>query len=86
MTCPFCAEDDFDMPGLKSHLASGDCEPYNRTQVLTRRFSTTLATDVRAAARRPQPFVQHARTCPAYGNYQPPYEDCDCGADKANGN
>lgn len=27
---------------------------------------------------------QHAQTCPAYGNYQPPYEDCDCGAE-ANG-
>lgn len=27
------------------------------------------------------PFKQHVRTCPAYGNYQPPYEDCDCGAD-----
>jgi hypothetical protein len=22
---------------------------------------------------------QHARTCPAYGNYQPPYEECNCG-------
>jgi hypothetical protein len=28
-----------------------------------------------------KPFKQHAKTCPAYGNYQPPYEECDCGAD-----
>lgn len=26
-----------------------------------------------------KPFKQHALTCPAYGNYQPPYEECDCG-------
>lgn len=24
---------------------------------------------------------QHTLTCPAYGNYQPPYETCDCGAE-----
>jgi hypothetical protein len=24
----------------------------------------------------------HKRTCPAYGNYQPPYEECDCGAEE----
>lgn len=23
----------------------------------------------------------HDRSCPAYGNYQPPYEGCDCGAE-----
>jgi hypothetical protein len=22
---------------------------------------------------------RHLRSCPAYGNYQPPYEACDCG-------
>ena len=21
----------------------------------------------------------HTRSCPVYGNYQPPYEECDCG-------
>lgn len=25
--------------------------------------------------------MKHALTCPAYGNYQPPYEECTCGAD-----
>jgi hypothetical protein len=25
----------------------------------------------------------HKRTCRAYGNYQPPYEDCTCGAEGA---
>ena len=25
----------------------------------------------------------HKRTCPASGNYQPPYEECDCGAGAA---
>ena len=24
----------------------------------------------------------HAQTCPAYGNYQPPYEECTCGAEQ----
>jgi hypothetical protein len=24
----------------------------------------------------------HKRSCPAYGNYQPPYEECNCGTDK----
>lgn len=24
----------------------------------------------------------HKRSCPAYGNYQPPYEECDCGEDE----
>lgn len=24
---------------------------------------------------------KHTPTCPAYGNYQPPYEDCTCGAE-----
>lgn len=22
---------------------------------------------------------KHKRSCPAYGNYQPPYEECNCG-------
>jgi len=25
---------------------------------------------------------QHNRACPAYGNYQPPYEECNCGAEE----
>lgn len=24
----------------------------------------------------------HKRSCPTYGNYQPPYEECDCGAEQ----
>lgn len=24
-------------------------------------------------------LTQHTRSCPAYGNYQPPYEECTCG-------
>jgi hypothetical protein len=32
-----------------------------------------------------QTFRQHERTCPAYGNYQPPYEECDCGAEGGKG-
>jgi hypothetical protein len=23
----------------------------------------------------------HSRSCPAYSNYQPPYEECNCGAE-----
>lgn len=26
-------------------------------------------------------FKRHNRSCPAYGNYQPPYEECTCGAE-----
>lgn len=36
-----------------------------------------LAEAPRAETRR------HARSCPAYGNYQPPYEECDCGAESS---
>lgn len=28
VVCPFCAEADFDLAGLKIHLAQGWCEPY----------------------------------------------------------
>ena len=28
VSCPFCAEEDFDLIGLKHHLTSGLCEPY----------------------------------------------------------
>lgn len=24
---------------------------------------------------------KHKNSCPAYGNYQPPYEECNCGAE-----
>jgi hypothetical protein len=24
----------------------------------------------------------HAKNCPTYGNYQPPYEECNCEAEK----
>lgn len=30
-----------------------------------------------SATARPD-ATKHTRTCPAYGNYQPPYEDCNC--------
>lgn len=32
--------------------------------------------------RKEKKFKPHKNTCPAYGNYQPPYEECDCGADE----
>ncbi len=35
--CPFCHEDGFDLPGLKSHLAV-DCEVWANTPTLTRYF------------------------------------------------
>ncbi len=38
--CPFCNEDDFDLLGLKSHLLNGDCEPFNRLSLITRRIFT----------------------------------------------
>ena len=27
-------------------------------------------------------MTQHTRSCPAYGNYQPPYEECNCRAEE----
>ena len=30
--CPFCAEKDFDLVGLKGHLLNGDCEEFNHTE------------------------------------------------------
>ncbi len=34
--CPFCKDDDFDLPGLKAHFENGDCEVYNETEDLER--------------------------------------------------
>lgn len=42
--CPYCAEPDFDAPGLKSHLLAGDCEVWDSTETLTRVFSFTQET------------------------------------------
>lgn len=38
VVCPFCGEGDFDLPGLKSHLEKGDCEPFENTERLKRLF------------------------------------------------
>jgi hypothetical protein len=36
VACPFCAESDFDLPGLKLHLQAGWCEQFNSTTDLAR--------------------------------------------------
>lgn len=36
--CPFCGENGFDFPGLKSHLEHGDCEKYNTVETIHRLF------------------------------------------------
>jgi len=36
--CPFCGLDDFDLIGLKSHLAKGECEVFEETEVVTNPF------------------------------------------------
>ena len=33
VTCPFCGENDFDLPGLKAHL-TWYCEAYENTEKL----------------------------------------------------
>ncbi len=38
LACPFCKENDFDLPGLKSHLSHGDCAVYNDTENFERLF------------------------------------------------
>ena len=36
VSCPFCKEEGFDLIGLKSHLAHGDCEKYNEIDMVPR--------------------------------------------------
>ena len=36
--CPFCHIENFDLIGLKSHLLRGDCEIFNETDLITRKF------------------------------------------------
>jgi len=38
ITCPFCGQEDFDLPGLKYHFIQGHCEIYNETENWIRRF------------------------------------------------
>lgn len=47
-------------------------------------ISVWISADELAAVKPPPPgtLTGHARTCRAYGNYQPPYEDCTCGFEK----
>lgn len=33
IVCPFCGEKSFDLVGLKFHLISGWCEPFDNTDV-----------------------------------------------------
>jgi len=42
-----------------------------------------LIQKLRGSASAP-PKKRHDRSCPAYGNYQPPYEECNCGYEPAN--
>jgi len=37
-----------------------------------------------SVASEPPRKKRHDRSCPAYGNYQPPYEECNCGYESAN--
>lgn len=36
--CPFCGEPDYDLVGLKSHLAKGECEAYEALEVIRSPF------------------------------------------------
>ena len=36
VSCPFCKEEGFDLIGLKSHLAHGDCKKYNEIDMIPR--------------------------------------------------
>lgn len=36
--CPWCGEPDYDLNGLKSHIAKGDCEAYNAAQIIRSPF------------------------------------------------
>lgn len=36
VTCQFCGETEFDLPGLKSHLLEGDCEKFEAVERLFR--------------------------------------------------
>lgn len=43
-SCPFCAERDFDLIGLKNHLLNGHCEPFEATERIFTAFSADSAT------------------------------------------
>jgi hypothetical protein len=34
IVCPFCKEDDFDLVGLRNHIMSGHCEPFESTPTI----------------------------------------------------
>lgn len=38
ITCPFCGMCNFDAPGLKAHLESRDCQPFEDTERLRARI------------------------------------------------
>lgn len=52
---------------------------------LSKLAACSMNDTLQLGAGRPSPDLTtpsgHKRTCPAYGNYQPPYEKCDCGAE-----
>src|SRR6185503_6143881 len=50
-----------------------------RTFRSTNAYRHACASVVSAPAKK-----RHDRSCPAYGNYQPPYEECNCGYEPAN--
>jgi hypothetical protein len=43
--CPFCCEDGFDLPGLKSHLIN-DCDIFPQVENISRIFQTNSATNL----------------------------------------
>jgi len=40
--CPFCAEPDFDLVGLKSHLSKGECEVFEKTESVVSPFDAPV--------------------------------------------
>lgn len=44
VTCPWCGEGEFDLPGLKSHLTRGGCEKFDDCECPRSLFDLIFAT------------------------------------------
>lgn len=77
--CSNCSEDfEINQPGhfQLDYTGTGDCDVLCSLACLTEWAWKLRDKQPKLSKSKP---TGHAKTCPAYGNYQPPYEECDCG-------
>lgn len=71
-----------DIRDLIKHVGCGDLDNFGECDRCDE-IREILGKYVPKTIPKKSKFRQHSRSCPAYGNYQPPYEECDCGAEDA---